>query len=130
MLAMGAYAKRSYRSRHLHTLGTAVVMWLMLLWSVSAQTMRVHFIDVGQGASTLVEFPCAAIIVDTGGEKNNAFSSNDQLMSYLDEFFSRRPELNKTFHSIILTHPHIDHTRGVASLLSASTFAMRSRMGR
>jgi competence protein ComEC len=93
-------------------------MWLMLLWSVSAQTMRVHFIDVGQGASTLVEFPCAAIIVDTGGEKNNAFSSNDRLMSYLDEFFSRRPELNKTFHSIILTHPHIDHTRGVASLLS------------
>jgi beta-lactamase superfamily II metal-dependent hydrolase len=31
--------------------------------------MRLHVIDVGQGDATLVEFPCAAILVDTGGER-------------------------------------------------------------
>lgn len=99
-------------------LAAAVACLLGLAGSVTAQTMRVHFIDVGQGASTLVEFPCAAIIIDTGGEANTEFNSNDELVAYLDDFFSRRADLNKTFHSLILTHPHIDHTRGVASLLS------------
>jgi hypothetical protein len=31
--------------------------------------MVTHFIDVRQGAPTLLEFTCAAILVDTGGEK-------------------------------------------------------------
>ena len=83
-----------------------------------SQSMKVHFIDVGQGAATLVEFPCAAILVDTGGEKNAEFDSNSSLMEYLNAFFSGRPDLKNTLHSVILTHPHIDHTRGVQSVLS------------
>ena len=105
-------------SRVLQTIGSALALWLTLVCSASSQTMRVHFIDVGQGASTLVEFPCAAIIIDTGGESNEEFNSDDELVAYLDDFFSRRPDLNKTFHSLILTHAHVDHTRGVLSLLS------------
>src|SRR5712691_11012070 len=54
----------------------------------SSQTMQVHFIDVGQGAATLIEFPCAAILVDTGGENNGDFDSNSELVTYLDEFFA------------------------------------------
>lgn len=34
-------------------------------------TMRVHFIDVGQGAATLFEFDDGAVLVDTGGEDND-----------------------------------------------------------
>jgi len=83
----------------------------------SSQTMQVHFIDVGQGAATLVEFPCAAILVDTGGENNPDFDSNPELVAYLDGFFNQRSDLNKTLHSLILTHPHIDHTRGVEDVL-------------
>lgn len=80
--------------------------------------MRLHFIDVGQGNSTLVEFPCAAMLIDAGGEMNGDFSSNEALVSYLDDFFQSRPDLNKTFASLILTHAHIDHTRGVKDVLS------------
>src|SRR5437588_9050211 len=82
------------------------------------QSMKVHFIDVGQGASTLLEFPCAAILVDTGGEQNDEFSSTKELLAYLDAFFAQRTDLNKTFHSVFITHPHIDHTRGVPEVLS------------
>ena len=107
-------------SRAIRTSAVAVACWLplTLAWSASSQTMRVHFIDVGQGAATLVEFPCAAIMIDTGGESNREYKSDEELVAYLDDFFGRRPDLNKTFHSLILTHPHVDHTRGVAPLLS------------
>lgn len=85
---------------------------------VFSQTMRAHFIDVGQGAATLIEFPCAAILIDAGGEKNAEFNSNTSLIEYLDVFFAGRPDLKNTFHSIILTHPHADHTLGIPSVLS------------
>jgi competence protein ComEC len=105
-------------SRVLPTVGSALFLWLALVGSVFSQSMRVHFIDVGQGASTLVEFPCAAILIDTGGETNKEFSSDDELVAYLDDFFSRRTDLNKTLHSLILTHAHVDHTHGVVPVLS------------
>ncbi|HEY4183370.1 MAG TPA: MBL fold metallo-hydrolase [Kofleriaceae bacterium] len=78
----------------------------------SAPRMRVHLIDVGQGASTLVEFSCGAILIDTGGEANSEFDSTDSLLTYLDAFFASRPDLDKTLSLLLLTHDHIDHTRG------------------
>jgi competence protein ComEC len=97
---------------------TAVAFWFALAWSASSQTMRVHFVDVGQGAATLVEFPCAAVLIDTGGETNSEFKSDDELTAYLDRFFGRRPDLKSTFHLLVLSHAHVDHTHGVPSVLS------------
>jgi competence protein ComEC len=94
-------------------LAPAIALWLTLAAPASAQKMRVHLIDVGQGAATLVEFPCAALLIDTGGEANTQFDSVDELEFYLENFFSLRPDLNRTLHSLIVTHPHIDHTRGI-----------------
>src|SRR5262245_13780723 len=37
--------------------------------------MRIHLIDVGQGAATLIEFSCGAILIDTGGESNRYMDS-------------------------------------------------------
>ncbi len=101
-------------------LGAISALSLCIAFSTgaSSQTMQVHVIDIGQGAATLVEFPCAAILVDTGGEENPGFDSNPELVAYLDGFFNRRSDLNKTLHSLILTHPHIDRTRGVDDVLA------------
>jgi beta-lactamase superfamily II metal-dependent hydrolase len=41
----------------------------------AAPKIRVHFIDVGQGAASLFEFPHDAVLVDTGGENNGLFDS-------------------------------------------------------
>ena len=46
-----------------------------------SQAMRIH--DVGQGSATLLEFPNALILVDTGGENSDQFDSKDALEVYL-----------------------------------------------
>jgi competence protein ComEC len=71
-----------------------------------------------QGAAdTLLEFPCAAVLIDVGGETNAEFNSTTSLMDYPETFFNGRPDLNKTLHSLILTHPHKDHTLSVSAVL-------------
>lgn len=96
------------------------VMFTLFAWvgNAHAQKMRVHFIDVGQGAATLLEFQCAAILVDTGSEQNGEFEGTEAIMDYLESFFAARPDLNNTLRSLILTHAHIDHTRGVKAILA------------
>lgn len=79
--------------------------------------MRAHFIDIGQGDATLLEFPCGAALIDTGGELNDSFDSVAALRGYLDAFFERRADLNGTLDLLVLSHPHIDHVRGVPMLL-------------
>jgi competence protein ComEC len=81
--------------------------------------MRVHLINVGQGCATLIEFPCAAILVDAGGETNSLYNSSDALKTYLDNFFDKRNDLNHTLQCVYLTHPHVDHTLGVPVVLQA-----------
>jgi len=83
----------------------------------SVGAMRLHLIDVGQGAATLLEFPCAAMLVDTGGEQNELFDAVPALTEYLDAFFAGRPDLERTLALLVITHPHIDHLRGVPALL-------------
>lgn len=85
-------------------------------------SMRVHFIDVGQGDATLVEFPCGAVLLDTGGEewpeRRPQYSSTPVLVDYLTEFFDSRPDLDGRLDLLVLTHPHEDHTRGVSAVVS------------
>jgi competence protein ComEC len=81
------------------------------LTETDGPTLHAHLIDVGQGAATLFEFSCGAMLVDTGGETNGEFSSADALQAYLDDFFDRRSDLNRTLDLLVITHPHIDHAR-------------------
>jgi competence protein ComEC len=77
---------------------------------------RVHLVDVGQGAATLLELSCAALLVDTGGETNAEFDSGAALRSYLDAFFAKRADLKGTLSVVFLTHPHQDHAANAKEL--------------
>lgn len=79
--------------------------------------MRLHVIDIGQGLALLVEFPCGVMLYDTGGELNEEYDGVPALTAYLDAFFARRPELERTIDLLAISHPHIDHTRGLAAVL-------------
>jgi competence protein ComEC len=78
--------------------------------------MRIHLINVGQGAATLVEFSCGAVLVDTGGEENPGFHSTEHLVAYLDGFFQHRPDLDNTLAELVITDPHIDQDRGAEAV--------------
>jgi beta-lactamase superfamily II metal-dependent hydrolase len=83
--------------------------------------MKVHVIDVGQAESILLEFPTAALLIDAGGEDTGDNRDRDHLIGYLDRFFQRRTDLNRTLHGVIVSHPHIDHTKHLGAVLRAFT---------
>jgi competence protein ComEC len=81
-------------------------------------SMRAHFIDVGQGDAILLEFPCAAMLVDLGAEMNDQHDGVRKLNDYLTAFFQRRSDLDHTLQLVVVTHPHFDHVQGVSLLLA------------
>lgn len=85
------------------------------LAAASAPAMKVHYIDVDQGNAALVEFSCAAILVDAGSEVKGQVSA--KLMNYLDEFFARRTDLNRTLAGVYITHTHTDHNASLRAVV-------------
>lgn len=74
-----------------------------------AGELRVHFVDVGQGDCTILEFPDGkTMIVDAG---DTGISSRRAVISYAHA-------LNiDTFDVLLLTHPDSDHAGGMADVL-------------
>ena len=87
--------------------------------------MLAHFINVGQGNATLLEFSCGVALIDTGGQ---GAPSRVQLLAYLNKVFARRADLNRKIALVVLTHPHSDHTFGTAVItaLGAQGFSIGS----
>ena len=79
-----------------------------------ASTMTAHFIDLLQGDSTLLEFPCAAVLIDAGGENSD---TTQTLVDYLSAFFRRRTDLNQTIAVEFTTHTHVDHNRALRKVV-------------
>ena len=86
--------------------------------SFSQQKMTAHFINVGQGDATLLEFTCGAVLIDAGGQDGE---SDAHLIEYLQAFFDRRTDLNNTIDLVIITHPHIDHNRALDEVVNTFT---------
>ena len=91
------------------------IVFFGFLKSAIASNVNVsyHFINVGKGDTSLIEFPCGAILIDAGGGVGSA----DDLIDYLDRFFLRRSDLNYTLDMVVLTHGHLDHTRNIKNIL-------------
>jgi len=67
----------------------------------AATNLKVHFIDVGQGDSILLQYGSSNVLIDTGIEKEF-----DNLSTYLKQI-----GVNK-ISSLIITHPDSDHMGG------------------
>ena len=94
-----------------------VLVLVLLGRPAPAATMTAHFIDVGQGAATILEFSCGAVLIDSGGEqRDGVFEGRQKFASYVNRFFTERPQLEGKFGLIVLSHPHQDHIWFVSSL--------------
>lgn len=83
--------------------------------------MSVHVIDVGQAEALLIELPRHAILVDAGAERTNDNRYEGRLKRYLDNFFARRTDLNRTLYGVVISHPHVDHTARLAAVFADYT---------
>jgi beta-lactamase superfamily II metal-dependent hydrolase len=95
-----------------------VAVVVMTLWATvaSAQTasMTAHFINIGQGQSVLLEFPCGAVLIDAGAQDAAA---RTRLIAYLNTFFARRTDLHRSLKTILITHDHIDHDAALRAVV-------------
>lgn len=72
-------------------------------------TMNVHFIDVGQGDSILIQTPTnKTILIDGGSPK-----AGQKVVDYLDKLQIKKLDL------IIATHPDIDHIGGLYHVMKS-----------
>ena len=83
---------------------------------VAGDRIAVHYIDVEQGNAALVETPCGAVMVDAGGR---GAAAGDHLIDYLNSFFARRPDLDRTLAAVFVTHTHIDHNSNLRRVAEA-----------
>lgn len=74
-------------------------------------TMAVHFIDVGQGAGTLVIGPDGETLLFDGGRLYG--DAGDTLVRYIEELGISRIDI------VIASHPHSDHINGLDEVVSA-----------
>ncbi|THD34446.1 MAG: MBL fold metallo-hydrolase [Sphingomonas sp.] len=76
--------------------------------------MTVHYLDMDQGNAAIVEFPCAAVLIDSGGRDPVAAG---RLKANLDAFFARRTDLGRRFAAVYVTHTHLDHNTTLGTLI-------------
>jgi beta-lactamase superfamily II metal-dependent hydrolase len=98
--------------RKIHGFFLGVILLLFASQSSAQEdsVMYAHFINVGQAASVLLEFPCGAILIDAGAQDETYHKA---LIDYLGHFFQRRKDLDSTLALLMVTHPHIDHNEAL-----------------
>jgi len=98
-------------------LTAVVVIWKGILLPPS-NDLRVTFIDVGQGASALIEAPCGVVImVDAGGELP-FYGEPGELGERVLLPLLRQERIDRIDLAVI-THPHEDHFGGFIPLVGA-----------
>lgn len=86
---------------------TIIFISLLILSACNRGQLKVHFLDVGQGDSTLIELPNRKVALIDGGNK----ADGDFLVDYIKALDI------KTIDYIIATHPHADHIGGLAEVI-------------
>ena len=88
---------------------TLAIFFILLSLPVFAQTepLKIHFIDVGEGDSILIEAPNRkAVLIDAGN-----FISGFRVTRYLKQ------QGIESLKYLIFTHPHLDHIGGAFFIL-------------
>ncbi len=114
VLGVGAVVGSRARLRPLAVgagLVAAVVASAIAWRGVPAGELRVHFIPVGQGDATLVEFPDGGtMLVDGGGRRLGSDPGRETIVPYLHRLGIGRLD------RVLATHADIDHVGGLEAV--------------
>ena len=86
---------------------SALVVILFSATTIASNNLTVHFLDVGQGDSELIQFDNKNVLID-GGEQNMGL----RVESYLRDHGVSSLDL------VVATHPHEDHIGGLIKVLN------------
>jgi len=86
---------------------TLVCLILVISTIASATDLKIHFIDVGQGDSILLQSGEKNMLVDAGPRE-----SGSKVVSYL------KSQGVSSLNVIVATHPHEDHIGGIVDVLN------------
>lgn len=91
------------------TISLIIILILPLALQVSDKNLKVTFIDVGQGDSSLVELPDGKrMLIDGGGAYDIGFDIGRRVLApYLWDKGIRRIDY------LVVSHPHPDHIKGL-----------------
>lgn len=70
------------------------------------EELRVHFIDVGQGDSILIDLGENEVLIDGGGKSPG-------IVTYLSD------HVDGAIEALVVTHPHADHIGGLIAVLNS-----------
>ena len=105
------YPDNTFRPNETLTRGQIVAFLsrAMFLKESGNKQMKVHFIDVGQGDSILIQSPNGKnMLIDAG-----TASQGDKVVSFL------KSKGVTTLDIVVATHPHADHIGGLVKVLNA-----------
>lgn len=113
-VGMGRKLRDSKGWQAVFLLGMLVMIFCCWQMWCNNKEMQVHFIDVGQGDSTLVITPHGrAFMVDTGGVREGSYDIGSRVdVPYLLHYGVQKLDY------IFLTHAHDDHAGGVKGILT------------
>lgn len=86
-----------------------IILLLSFSLNTTAQNLKIHFIDVGQGDAILIEAAAGQKILVDGGDRKNKITKN--LIDYL------KKQNIKKLDYLVSTHPHADHIGGLAAVI-------------
>ncbi len=82
---------------------------LVFTLTITAENLKIHFIDVGQGDSILIEEAGGKNILVDGGDRADRIAA--EIINYLKDQNIKRLDY------IISTHPHADHIGGLVDII-------------
>lgn len=88
-----------------------LIISLLIIFTLNstAQNLKIHFINVGQGDSILIESPGGENILVDGGDRADRITA--EIINYLQD-----RNIEKLDY-IISTHPHADHIGGLVDII-------------
>ncbi|NLK08689.1 MAG: MBL fold metallo-hydrolase [Firmicutes bacterium] len=102
--------QRKILRKQLVCLALVLVFISTVSLGAEAGELYVHFIDVGQGDSVLIQTPTGTnVLVDAGVTK----SGRESVVPYLKKLGIKHLDL------VVMTHPHFDHIGGLVPVIEA-----------